>query len=97
MKRYYMAILFAPDGDYVTDYHHCRTIEEVENAIDNQGSRWIFYPIACVMTDYHVYSHPRARIVRSYDPFEWFQGRTVATVRRYLEDNSAEALFLATQ
>lgn len=39
----YKAILFAPDGDWVTD---CPgdTIEEVIEQLENLGSRWFFYP-----------------------------------------------------
>lgn len=48
-KRKYQAILFAPDGDFVTD-HRSETKEEVIAKIADQGSRWYFYPIALVTT-----------------------------------------------
>ena len=51
MKKKYQAVLFAPDGDYVTDFHDTNTIEEVWEEINNMGSRWIFYPFCCVGTD----------------------------------------------
>lgn len=51
----YQAILVAPDGDYVTD-HEYETPDEVMEAINNQGSRWIFYPFAAVIK---TVPHPR--------------------------------------
>ena len=44
----YQAVLMAPDGDYVTD-HRGDTVEEVEEAIADQGSRWFFYPFAGIV------------------------------------------------
>jgi len=44
----YQAVLMAPDGDYVTD-HSADTVEEVGEAVANQGSRWIFYPFVAVV------------------------------------------------
>ena len=44
----YKAILFATDGDYVTDFER-KTKEEVEKEIENMGSRWIFYPITGII------------------------------------------------
>jgi hypothetical protein len=51
MKNKYQAVLFAPDGDYVTDFHDRDTIEEVWEEIADMGSRWIFFPFCCVGTD----------------------------------------------
>ena len=51
MKNKYQAVLFAPDGDYVTDFHDIDTIQEVWDCINDMGSRWVFYPFCCVATD----------------------------------------------
>jgi hypothetical protein len=47
----YKAVLFAPDGDWVTDYRGCKTKEEVWEYIENQGSRWFFYPFIFIIKD----------------------------------------------
>lgn len=44
----YKAVLMAPDGDYVTDYE-ADTVGQVEDALADQGSRWIFYPFTVVV------------------------------------------------
>jgi hypothetical protein len=51
MKNKYQAVLFAPDGDYVTDFHGKDTVREVWDCIADMGSRWVFYPFCCVGTD----------------------------------------------
>ena len=38
MKNKYQAVLFAPDGDYVTDFYNMDTIEEVWEKINDMGS-----------------------------------------------------------
>ncbi len=48
----YQAILFTPDGDgWVTDFHGCKTKDEVWDKINDMGCRWYFYPIAFVITE----------------------------------------------
>ena len=49
----YQSILFAPDGEYQKDNKR-NTIEVVWEAVNDMGSRWIFYPIAVVANDTHV-------------------------------------------
>jgi hypothetical protein len=46
-----MAILMAPDGDWVSDYYGCSTKDEVWNKLDDQGSRWFFYPFHFIVVD----------------------------------------------
>ena len=45
MKNNYQAILFHPEGDYVTDFTGRATVQEVWEEIAEMGSRWIFYPL----------------------------------------------------
>lgn len=47
----YKALLVSPDGDWVTDYRGYKTKEEVIECLENQGSRWIFYPYEFVIAD----------------------------------------------
>ncbi len=86
----YQAILFAPDGDYVTD-HRRDTIAEVWDAVNDQGSRWFFYPIPAVITDGSD-GIRRKRIIETARPFEDLAGRTVATFAAAIADTSADAL-----
>lgn len=58
----YKAILFAPDGGWVTDCHG-DTIAEVCEMVADLGSRWIFYPYPLIIRDNDGYTHGNMRIV----------------------------------
>lgn len=47
-NKTYKAVLFAPDGAYVTDFRDSESIEDVQVALSEMGSRWIFYPIQTI-------------------------------------------------
>ncbi len=72
----YQAILFHPDGDFVTDFRNRETKQEVWDEINDMGSRWIFYPISFVATD--------KTIVDAPEGFEFFKGKRIKTVSRIL-------------
>jgi hypothetical protein len=78
----YKAVLFAPDGDYVTDYRR-ETIEEVREALADQGSRWFFYPFEAIIRA-HSLTRDTLRIVEAAEPIEHLSGRTIKTVSRTL-------------
>lgn len=83
----YRAILYAPDGDWVMDYES-PTVEEVEEKLANQGSRWYFYPFHAVIVNKGYtpgYILRRQRLISVAPPFEEFQGRTVQTFKRHLQ------------
>ncbi len=62
----YKAILFNPDGSYVTDYSNGSSIEDIWSLIADQGSKWIFYPICFVATDKTIVGVPEgAEIVKN--------------------------------
>lgn len=84
----YKAILFSTDGDYVTDYWGCETIEEVETKLANQGSKWYFYPFEFVIKDKgSVYLYQRIVSVPEYPPeFRYLKGKSVRTAKKYIED-----------
>ena len=44
----YKAVLFSPDGDWVTDFLE-QSISKVEENLENVGSKWHFYPIHFVI------------------------------------------------
>ncbi len=60
----YKALLVAPDGDYVTDYHGSRSIDEVWVQLAAMGSRWFFYPIRFVVVD-----KKQARLKADWRPY----------------------------
>jgi hypothetical protein len=76
----YKAILFAPDGDWVTDYRWCNTVEEVRERVANQGSRWTFYPYAFVILDRGDITTDRQRIIDAPDMMRGLVGYGVKTV-----------------
>lgn len=89
----YKAILFALDGDWVTDYRGCETKFEVEQHLANQGSRWFFYPIEFVIVDKGPLTTMNQRIVAAPDfPWEFksFEGKTIGSVRKYFQEHGAE-------
>jgi hypothetical protein len=53
----YKAILFHPEGDYVTDFKR-DSKQDVWDEISEMGSRWIFYPIALISTDKTIVDAP---------------------------------------
>lgn len=86
----YKAILFAPDGEFVTDYE-AGSIAEVWQRIEDGGSRWYFYPFPFVITaDERLLE--RKRILASPHGLEMCTGRTVRKVQRFIESNSETLL-----
>lgn len=86
-RNKYRAILFAPDGEFVTDYDS-PTVEAVWDKVNNQGSRWVFFPLAFVIGADRSSYVGRRRIVDTPEVLESWRGRTVETLRRTLEDAS---------
>ena len=80
MKNKYQAVLFAPDGDYVTDFHGKDTVQEVWDCMADMGSRWVFYPFCCVGTD--------KTIVACWDGAPiGLEGRRIKTVSKYIKES----------
>jgi len=77
MKQY-KAILFHPEGDFVTDFNGEKTIPDVWECISNMGSRWIFYPLPFVATE--------KTIVDTPEGMEFLIGKRIKTVKKYLSD-----------
>lgn len=87
MKNY-QAILFAPDGEFITDFKERKEIQNVWDEINDMGSRWIFYPICFVGTDKTITDTPEG--------LEYLKGKRIKTVKKILEgcnqDNLCEHL-----
>jgi len=79
MKNNYQAILFHPEGDYVTDFTGRATVQEVWEEIAEMGSRWIFYPLGFVATDKTIIDTPEG--------LEFLKGKRITTVQKYLARN----------
>ena len=76
MKNY-KAILFHPEGDFVTDFQR-ESIQEVWEEISEMGSRWIFYPIPFVCTDKTIVDCP--------DCLEHLKGKRIKTVQAHIKN-----------
>lgn len=85
--RRYKAVLFAPDGHWVTDYRDRQSVEDVWARIENRGSRWYFYPFPAVIRDHGVTTSDRQRIVDACEPLQHLKGRTIRTMQRVIVDN----------
>lgn len=88
----YKAVLFSPDGeDWVTDHRGCATVEEVWEAVSNQGSRWFFYPVAAVIRDNGPVTGPRNRIVDAPEYLEEIRGKSIRTAGRIIAEEMMPA------
>ena len=85
--RKYKAVLFAKDGDWVTD---CKgnTMEEVWEQVANLGSRWFFYPIVLTIIDHGSFTTARQRIVHVPEElsFMGWQGLSIKSVGKDIEN-----------
>ena len=86
----YKAILFSPDGDWVTDCSG-RTIEEVWDKIWNLGSTWYFYPYPAIIRDFGGRTSSFQRICEVYTEYDsslaWMKGKAIRTIQAYLFKN----------
>ena len=71
----YKAILFHPEGDFVTDFQR-DSIEDVWREIENMGSRWIFYPIVFVATEKTIVDCPEG--------LEHLKRKRIKTVKKHI-------------
>jgi len=83
----YKSIQFALDGDYITDYE-CNTVQKTWDKVDDQGSKWFFYPLPFVvragggdMSRKRVHA-PDFPLLRD------LEGASVKTVQRFIRENS---------
>lgn len=74
----YKAILFHPEGDFVTDFKDNKTKQDVWDCINDMGSRWVFYPLSFVATD--------KTIVETPEGLEFLKGKRIKTVKKFLAD-----------
>ena len=77
MKNY-KAILFHPEGDYVTDFLNRIEVQDVWNEVAEMGSRWIFYPIPFVATNKTIVDVPEG--------LEFLKGKRIKSVVNFFKE-----------
>lgn len=82
----YKAVLFAPDGEWVTDYFS-PTKDDVWEKVANMGSRWIFYPIVALAKGHERYTLHSDRIVEPPTGFGFGRNWTIAHMAKVLQEN----------
>ena len=85
----YQAVLFAPDGDWVTDFKG-RTIDEVENKLAGRGSLWIFYPIEGIIRYTGSVTSPSEKVIEMFPSFDFLSGRTIKEICDWLKEHRGE-------
>ena len=83
----YRAILFAPDGDYVTDFPR-KTESEVISELENMGSKWFFYPFYGIIKTTNGVSKLK-RVDMMY-PLGELSGKTIVNIQRWFAENQEE-------
>ena len=94
----YKAVLFAPDGDWVTDFKG-NTKDEVMEKLADKGSKWYFYPFEGIILDKGGLTTAKQRLIdiAANLPQE-LAGKSVKTVSKWLESQSEELPYeLATR
>lgn len=93
MAKRYKAVLFAPDGDWVTYWEDSETIEEVQEKLANQGSTWFFYPFHAVIRDHqNGITKATQRLVDVAEPFEDWKGVSIKRFSQLIQSYSEEEL-----
>ncbi len=84
-KKMYEAVLISADGEeYVTDYKSS-TKEEVIEQLENQGSRWIFYPYSFVVEVDPSKPVKEWKIKDAPDPFGKLKNKKVKDAMHFIE------------
>jgi hypothetical protein len=72
----YKAILFSPDGEFVTDFKS-DSVQDVWEKVCDMGSKWIFYPIVFVATDKTISDCPEG--------LEHLKGKRIKTIQEHIK------------
>lgn len=84
----YKAILFSPDGDFVTDCE-AETVEKVWEKVNELGSKWYFYPIPAVVHNVGRVT-PEAILVDVTPAMSEYRRRKVRTLQTDLRNHPEE-------
>jgi hypothetical protein len=82
----YKAVLFAPDGDWVTDYKG-ETKDEVVDQLIDRGSRWLFYPLEGIILDKGAITTSRQRVVDMAPPLRFLTGKPIKFISKWIKRN----------
>jgi hypothetical protein len=77
----YKAILFHPEGDFVTDFNDNNEVQDVWDQVADMGSKWVFYPLVFVAADKTIKDTPNG--------LEFLKGKRIQTVKKYFIDKWA--------
>lgn len=89
----YKAVLFAPDGDWVTDFEG-DTKEEVIDKLADKGSRWYFYPFEGIIRDWGGYTTSVQRLVDLAPNIpQELVGKSIKTVSNWLKGLTGRELY----
>lgn len=76
----FVSVQFATDGDHIQEYR-CDSINEVWDMVNDQGSRWYFYPLPMVVDD------GRDVIVSAPDGFHFLESMGVIDAATWITEN----------
>ena len=86
----YKAILFALDGDWVTDYFG-KTKDEVLEKLASRGSRWFFYPLEGIILDKGIATTSKQRVIFMNSlSLRFLSGKSIKSVCKWLKDNEKD-------
>lgn len=94
----YIALLFAPDGDFTTDFRS-ETKDEVLNKLSDMGSKWLFYPFITVIKTNNINGfswddHKYNRVLETNDTptLQGLKNHSLQTFRNLIKKIGAELL-----
>ena len=92
-KPKYKAVLFAPDGNWVTDFKG-NTKEDVIDQLAHKGSYWFFYILEGIILNKGHTTHNQRLISLTPNMPQEFVGKSIKTISRWLGSLSEEELLV---
>lgn len=86
----YRSVQFTANGYAWIFDHEANTVQEVWDRVNDQGSKWIFYPIPFVVVNKWGQNFKYSKIVDAPFGFEFLKGKTVNTAREYLMNSKSK-------
>lgn len=86
MTKKYRSLQFSIDGQAWIFDHEGDTPEEVWKAVNDQGSKWIFYPLPFVVTNNPGQDFKHSKIIEACENLDFLNGKTINTARKYIEE-----------
>jgi len=87
MKNKYRSMQISKNGEsYIVDYE-ANTKAEIWDKVNDQGSRWIFYPLPFVVMNKPNMNFKNMRILSAPDGFEFLENKTIRNAMQWIESN----------